>query len=32
MYNVLEKYEDEYYKLLNKHIGHHLELLNIISK
>ncbi|MCD2521814.1 tagaturonate epimerase family protein, partial [Mammaliicoccus lentus] len=32
IYNVLEKYEDEYYQLLNKHIGHHLELLNIISK
>ena len=25
-------YEKIDYQLLNKHIGHHLELLNIISK
>lgn len=32
IYDVLDKYEDEYYQLLNKHIGRHLELLYIISK
>lgn len=32
IYDMLEEYEEEYYQLLNKHIGYHLELLNIISK
>ncbi|WP_239752122.1 tagaturonate epimerase family protein [Mammaliicoccus sp. H-M34] len=32
IYEVLGEYEDEYYQLLNEHICHHLDLLNIISK